>query len=107
MPLLETVLEHLNDPSTTKKYVGLALAVKLLSSRQNSEGEEEESNDKNNSRERDDDGKSQASKGEKREEADAFLSVCRAAMRDDFLYSLISPPPPPEGEENLRKTPKE
>ena len=107
MPLLETVLEHLNDPSTTKKYVGLALAVKLLSSRQNSEGEEEESNDKNNRRERDDDGKSRASKGEKKEEADAFLSVCRAAMRDDFLYSLISPPPPPEGEENLRKIPKE
>ena len=29
-PLLQTVLQHLNDLSTTKKYVGLALAVKLL-----------------------------------------------------------------------------
>ena len=73
--LLRTqVLDHLNDPSTTKKYVGLALAVKLL---QQKLGEEEDQSNSDFVRDDDD---------------DVFLSVCQAAMRDDFLFSLISPP---------------
>ena len=87
-PLLQTVLQHLNDLSTTKKYVGLALAVKLLRE-ENGESnpnrhqnravvvvveEEEEEEDTTNT-----------------DEEDVFLSVCHAAMKDDFLLSLISP----------------
>ena len=72
--LQNTVLDHLNDPSTTKKYVGLALAVKLL---QQKLGEEEDQSNSDFVRDDDD---------------DVFLSVCQAAMRDDFLFSLISPP---------------
>ena len=73
--LLRTqVLDHLNDPSTTKKYVGLALAVKLL---QQKLGEEEDQSNSDFVRDDDD---------------DVFLYVCQAAMRDDFLFSLISPP---------------
>jgi hypothetical protein len=71
---LEQCLGYLNNPLATKKYVGLALAVKILKSttiNARNEGEEKEEEE------------------EDLEIKAGLKSICSAVLKDDFLLSLI------------------